>query len=100
MPTLDCALIESCRSEFKVTMMCRVLVVSRSGIPGEGFSAEELEDYHQRREDVFNLSWFKLVPPSVENFQDARDNARQISFTGLIYACGLFAKLCVKGSYG
>ena len=52
-----------------------LLVVNQSGIPGEGFSAEELEDYHQRREDVFNFPWFKIIPPTIEEFQQARENA-------------------------
>lgn len=52
-----------------------IIVVNRHGIPGEGFTAEEMEDYHQRREDVFNYNWFKLVPPSIDEFQQARENA-------------------------
>ena len=49
-----------------------LIVVNQSGVPGEGFSAEALEDYHQRREDVFNFPWFKLVPPTIEEFRQAR----------------------------
>jgi hypothetical protein len=52
-----------------------LLVVNQSGIPGDGFTAEALQDYHQRREDVFNYSWFKIVPPSIKEFRKARDNA-------------------------
>jgi hypothetical protein len=48
-----------------------ILVVNRSGISGDGFTAERIEDYHQRREDVFNFPWFKMVPPSMSNFRDA-----------------------------
>ncbi len=50
-----------------------LLVVNRSGVPGEGFTAEVLENYHQRREDVFNFEWFKLVPPSIDELQAARE---------------------------
>ncbi len=52
-----------------------LIVVNQSGVPGEGFSAEALEDYHQRREDVFDFPWFKVVPPTIEEFQQARENA-------------------------
>jgi putative restriction endonuclease len=52
-----------------------LIVVNKSGIPGEGFTAEKNEDYHQRREDVFNFSWFKLVPPTVEELNLARKNS-------------------------
>ena len=52
-----------------------IIVVNQSGVPGEGFSAEELDNYHQRREDVYNFSWFKLVPPTIDELQQARENA-------------------------
>ena len=52
-----------------------LLVVNKSGVPGEGFTAESLSDYHQRREDVFNYPWFKILPPSVDEFKEARINA-------------------------
>lgn len=32
-----------------------LIVVNKSGIPGEGFTAEQIQNYHQRREDVFNF---------------------------------------------
>jgi len=46
-------------------------------VPGEGFTAEEMEDYHQRREDVFNYNynWFKIFPPTIDEFQEAREHA-------------------------
>ncbi|MPY66849.1 hypothetical protein F8S09_09130 [Deinococcus sp. SDU3-2] len=52
-----------------------ILVVNRSGIPGGGFSAAPLEEYHQRREEVFNYPWFKLVPPTVQALKQARERA-------------------------
>ena len=52
-----------------------LIVVNRHGIPGEGFTAEEMDDYHQRREDVFNYNWFSLIPPTIDEFQEARENA-------------------------
>jgi putative restriction endonuclease len=52
-----------------------LLVVNKSGVPGEGFTSEKLINYHQRREDVFNYPWFKILPPSIKQFKDARENA-------------------------
>ena len=52
-----------------------IIVVNQSGVPGEGFTAEDLSNYHQRREDVFNYPWLKLVPPSVKEFRAARENS-------------------------
>ena len=49
-----------------------LIVVNKFGIPGEGFTVEQIEDYHQRREDVFNFPWFKLVPPTVAELSAAR----------------------------
>jgi hypothetical protein len=49
-----------------------LIVVNKAGIPGEGFTVEQIEDYHQRREDVFNFPWFKLVPPTVAELSAAR----------------------------
>ena len=52
-----------------------LLVVNQTGIPGDGFTAEILENYHQRREDVFNYPWYEILPPSMEEFKEARTNA-------------------------
>lgn len=52
-----------------------IIVVNRHGIPGEGFTAEKLINYHKRREDVFNYGWFKIVPPSIDDFIEARENS-------------------------
>jgi putative restriction endonuclease len=49
-----------------------IIVVNQSGEPGDGFSAEIRENYHQRREDVFNYPWFNLVPPTIHDFIGAR----------------------------
>lgn len=51
-----------------------LLVVNQTGVPGGGFTAEKLKNYHQRREDVFNFPWYKIVPPSIEELQEAREN--------------------------
>ena len=52
-----------------------LLVVNKSGKPGEGFLAEDQANYHQRREDVFDFQWFRVVPPSIDDFQRARIGA-------------------------
>jgi alkylated DNA nucleotide flippase Atl1 len=49
-----------------------ILVVNEKGIPGEGFSTVDLEKYHQAREEVFNYPWYDLVPPSIDEFEEAR----------------------------
>jgi hypothetical protein len=48
-----------------------IIVVNKQGVPGEGFTAEELDDYHIRREDVFNFPWLKLVPPTIDELREA-----------------------------
>lgn len=53
-----------------------IIVVNRHGVPGVGFTAEKLINYHQRREDVFNYEWFKIIPPTIDEFQEAREHAQ------------------------
>lgn len=48
-----------------------IIVVNQSGVPGEGFTAEELVNYHRRREDVFKFPWYNLVPPTAEELREA-----------------------------
>ena len=52
-----------------------LLVVNKFGVPGDGFLTEDQANYHQRREDVFNFQWFRVVPPSTDDFHDARSSA-------------------------
>ncbi len=54
-----------------------IIVVNQSGVPGEGFTTEQLHNYHQRREDVFNHPWYRMVPPTVAEFRDAYVRGRQ-----------------------
>ncbi len=51
-----------------------IIVVNENGIPGEGFTAENLEDYHAKRENVFKYQWYKMIPPKVEEFRNAYTN--------------------------
>lgn len=48
-----------------------LIVVNQSGVPGGGFTTERLQDYHHRREDVFNYPWYRMVPPTVSELQEA-----------------------------
>ncbi len=71
-PALGCIMFYCEQNELPPLTL---IVVNRSGIPGEGFTAEQIEDYHQRREDVFNFPWFKLMPPTVDELNAARKNS-------------------------
>ncbi len=48
-----------------------IIVVNKDGVPGEGFTAEKMKNYHRRREDVFNFPWYKMVPPTAEELRQA-----------------------------
>ena len=52
-----------------------LIVVNKSGVPGSGFTAEVLKNYPKRREDVFDFPWYKVIPPTIDEFQQAKDNA-------------------------
>ncbi len=51
-----------------------ILVVNQDGVPGGGFTAETLANYHRRREEVHNHKWYKIIPPTINEFQTAFDN--------------------------
>lgn len=51
-----------------------ILVVNQEGVPGDGFCIENINNYHQMREDVHNYEWYKIVPPSIGEFQTAFEN--------------------------
>ena len=52
-----------------------LIVVNKSGVPGSGFTAEVLKNYPKRREAVFDFSWYKMIPPTIDQFQQAKENA-------------------------
>lgn len=52
-----------------------IIVVNQSGVPGAGFTTDG--NYHQRREQVFNYEWFKLMPPSISEFREASAKGAQ-----------------------
>jgi hypothetical protein len=46
------------------------LVVNQdTGLPGEGLTSPT--DLHAEREKVFRFEWYKLVPPSIDDFKQA-----------------------------
>jgi len=52
-----------------------LLVVNESGEPGGGFTAEQRKNYHRKREEVFDCEWLKMVPPTIDEFSEARKSA-------------------------
>jgi len=48
-----------------------IIVVNMHGIPGEGLPQG---DDAQIRENVFNYNWFEIIPPTIDDFQNAREN--------------------------
>ncbi len=71
-PALGCIMVYCEQNDLPPLTL---IVVNKSGVPGEGFTAEQIEDYHQRREDVFNFPWFELMPPTVDELKAARKNS-------------------------
>jgi hypothetical protein len=53
-----------------------IIVVNEKGVPGSGFTSVNWEEYHQAREEVFSYPWYKLVPPLIEDFKEARERAK------------------------
>ena len=52
-----------------------LIVVNKSGVPGSGFTAEILKNYPKRREAVFDFPWYKIIPPTIEEFRQAKENS-------------------------
>lgn len=48
-----------------------ILVVNQDGVPGAGFSTVNAAAPFRDQEAVFAYPWFKLVPPTPEDFQAA-----------------------------
>ena len=47
-----------------------LIVVNADGIPGNGFTAEDSVAYNRTREEVFAFQWFKIIPPTVEEYME------------------------------
>jgi hypothetical protein len=75
-PALGCIMFYCAQNKLPPLTL---IVVNRAGVPGEGFTTEQQENYHQRREDVFNFPWYRLLPPSVSEFREAYVRGRQDS---------------------
>ncbi|UQN10674.1 hypothetical protein [Deinococcus sp. QL22] len=48
-----------------------ILVVNQEGVPGAGFTTVNSKTPYREQEEVFAYPWFKLVPPTPEDFQAA-----------------------------
>jgi len=48
-----------------------IIVVSKEGIPGEGFTDAKPEEFHRKREAVFDFNWYDVFPPTVEELHQA-----------------------------
>lgn len=70
-PALGCIMFYCEQNDFPPLTL---IVVNKSGLPGDGFTVEQIQNYHQRREEVFNFPWFKLVPPTIAELSAARKN--------------------------
>lgn len=49
-----------------------IVVNKATGEPGMGFTAALRQDYHRTRERVFDHEWYRIVPPTVDEFRRAR----------------------------
>jgi hypothetical protein len=47
------------------------IVVNKDGTPGPGFTEASRHDLDRKREQVFSTSWFRIFPPSTEEFENA-----------------------------
>lgn len=47
-----------------------LVVNAATGLPGDGLT--RLNDLHSDREKVFAFEWYKLVPPTLSELEDAR----------------------------
>ena len=52
-----------------------IVVNQDTGVPGEGFTAEEAAKVPSQHIKVFRYNWFDLVPPTIEDFQQAHEVA-------------------------
>ena len=52
-----------------------IIVVNRDGVPGEGFTAEEIEDYHKKWYISENL--YKLAMEKIEEFENLEDRKQK-----------------------
>lgn len=49
-----------------------IVVNQDTGVPGEGFTAEEPANVPAQHIQVFRYDWFDLVPPTIEEFKEAQ----------------------------
>lgn len=55
------------------------IVVNKDGTPGSGFTEASRHDLDRKREEVFSTAWFRIFPPSLEEFENAYHLSKGIS---------------------
>ncbi len=58
-----------------------IVVNNQTGIPGEGLTTADEDDFPAAQQAVFRQNWFEIVPPSVEELAEAgkRAGAEQLN---------------------
>ena len=58
------------------------IVVNRDGTPGPGFTQVARDDLDRKREEVFSTEWFRISPPSIEEYEDAYRASKGVAHHG------------------
>lgn len=53
------------------------IVVNKDGTPGPGFTETSRHQLDRKREDVFARDWFRIVPPGVDELQNAYEISKR-----------------------
>ena len=48
-----------------------IIVVNKDGTPGAGFTETARHELDRKREDVFACDWYDIVPPTIDEFNEA-----------------------------
>jgi alkylated DNA nucleotide flippase Atl1 len=48
-----------------------IIVVNKDGTPGPGFTETSRHEFDRKREEVFACDWYDIVPPTIEEFNEA-----------------------------
>ena len=55
------------------------IVVNKDGTPGPGFTQVARDDLDRKREEVFSTEWFRISPPSIEEYENAYRIAKGVN---------------------
>jgi len=58
------------------------IVVNKDGTPGPGFTDASRNDLDRKREDIFSTEWFRISPPSIEEFENAYRISKGVAHNG------------------